>query len=71
MEDDDRKKIQLIGILVTIPFVLSVPPIIGWAIGTWIDKKMDTGHIFMYIFIILGFVAAIREFIRIIKNIRQ
>jgi ATP synthase protein I len=67
-EENKRKTIRLIGIFVTIPFVLAVPPVIGWLIGTWLDKKFGTSHILMYVFLILGFIAGIREFYRIIKT---
>lgn len=56
------------AIYATIPFVLGVPPILGWFIGTWIDKWLHTGPFFMYVMIILGFIAAFREFYRIIKR---
>lgn len=57
-----------LGIFVTIPFVLAVPPVLGWFIGTWIDEKLGTKPVFMYIMIALGFAAAVREFYRIIKR---
>lgn len=67
-EDEERKRARLIGVYITIPFVLAVPPIIGWAIGNWLDKKFDTSPFLMYSLIILGIVAGIREFYRIIKR---
>lgn len=67
-EDEERKRLQLIGIYMTIPFVLAVPPIMGWWIGTWIDKKLETSPFFMFILIGLGIAAGIREFYRILKK---
>ena len=57
-----------IGIFVTIPFVLATPPILGWFIGQWLDKKLATEPYLMYILVILGFVAGFRELYRIIKR---
>ena len=51
-----------------VPFVLSVPPVIGWALGTYLDGVFDSRPYLMYAFVILGFVAAYREFFRIIKD---
>jgi ATP synthase protein I len=69
MEDDDnQKRIRQVGAFVTIPFVLAIPPIIGWFIGDWIDKKWGTGPYLMLLFLGLGFAAGIKEFIRILKR---
>jgi ATP synthase protein I len=57
-----------LGVFVTIPFVLALPPIAGWVIGSWIDKHYNTTPVWMYIFLVLGFVAGIRECYRIIKR---
>lgn len=66
--DKKPNGLQQIGIFVTIPFVLSVPPIVGWFIGKWLDKKLDTAPYLMYVFIILGFLAGALECYRIIKE---
>lgn len=57
-----------IGVMITIPFVLAVPPALGWLIGSWLDKYFNTSPILMYLFIVLGFVAGFREVYRIIKR---
>ena len=57
-----------IGVFMTIPFVLAVPPILGWLIGSWLDTKIDTAPYLMFIFIALGFIAGVRETIRLIKR---
>lgn len=67
-EDNNRKKLRQIGAFVTIPFVLAIPPVIGWFIGDWLDKKWDTSPYLMIIFLLLGFTAGIREFIRILNR---
>lgn len=61
-------KYQQIGAFATIPFVLLVPPIIGWLLGRWIDKKIDSHPFFMYTMILLGFAAGVRECYKIIKK---
>lgn len=66
--DDERKNLRQIGIYVTIPFILAVPPILGWLIGRWLDEKLNTEPYLMYGLIVLGFVAGFRELIRIIKR---
>ena len=67
-DEETRKRIKMIGIYMTIPFVLAVPPIISWAIGSWLDNKLGTSPFLVILFLILGFIAGGREFYRIIKK---
>ena len=67
-EDENSKRVRMVGVFVTLPFVLAVPPVIGWLIGSWIDNYLDTSNFFMFLFIILGFVAGAREFYRILTK---
>jgi len=66
--DDKQKRARQIGAYITIPFVLAVPPILGWFIGDWLDSKLGTRPYLMYLFLVLGFVAGFRELYRIIKK---
>ena len=56
------------GILGTIPFLLAVPPIAGVFIGKWIDGKAGTSPAFTIVFVILGFLAGIREVANVMKK---
>lgn len=67
-KDNDEGSFRRIGIFVTIPFVLAVPPVLGWLLGRWLDRKLDTAPYLMYGLIVLGFVAGFRELYRIIKQ---
>ena len=57
------------GLAITIPMVLASGPLIGWFIGTWLDKKLGTTPWIFIILLILGVVASVRETIKIIKEI--
>lgn len=57
-----------LGVFLTIPFVLAVPPVLGWYIGSWLDELFGVKPYLMYVLIILGFVAGFREFYRIINR---
>jgi ATP synthase protein I len=67
-KDDNERRIQQLGAFVTIPFVLSVPPVIGWLIGHWLDGFFGTAPYLMYMCILLGLFAGGREFYRIVKR---
>lgn len=70
MADDDKKRERaaLVVSYMTLPFVLAVPPIIGWAIGFWLDKQLNTKPWFMYGLLVVGLIAGVREFYRIVKK---
>ncbi len=57
-----------LGVFITVPFLLAIPPVLGWLIGRWLDEKLHTQPYLMYLLIILGFVAGFRELYRIIKQ---
>lgn len=67
-ERGERKEAKLIGLVMTMPFALSLPPIVGWYLGTWIDKHWGTAPYAMWTLLVLGFVAGARECYRIIKK---
>lgn len=68
---NEKNRLQQIGVLVTIPFVLAVPPLLGWALGHWLDKHLNTDPYLMYLFLALGIGAGVRECYRIIKQFGQ
>jgi ATP synthase protein I len=68
-KDDERYRwARQAGVLSTIPFLLAVPPIAGVLIGKWIDQRAGTTPAFTIVFVILGFVAGIREVANAIKK---
>jgi len=68
MENDDQKRVRQVGVFVTLPFVLGVPPVIGWWIGSHIDKWGGTSPYFLFICLALGFAAGFRELYRLVKQ---
>ena len=57
-----------IAIFATIPFVLAVPPIVGWYAGTWLDEHLGTAPYLMISLIILGLLGGFKELIRLIRD---
>lgn len=70
MDDDpnDRKALQRVGVLITIPFVLALPPMIGWWVGHWIDNQFNLTPYGAYGLLFLGFFAGARECYRLVKK---
>jgi ATP synthase protein I len=67
-EEDKGKALRRFGAYITIPFVLAVPPVIGWFIGSWLDKMLGTEPYIMYTGLLLGFASGFLEFYKIIKK---
>ena len=68
-KDAFYSQVKQLGILTTIPIILLVGPAIGFFLGTWIDRKAHSYPWFTIVFVFLGFVAAGREIVRLLKQI--
>lgn len=68
---EDQKYLKVVVEATSIPFVLLGGPLVGFLMGSFIDKKFNTGKLFLVIFVILGFIAAIKETILIIKRVQK
>ena len=44
---------------------------VGFFIGSFLDQKLGSGKVFLILFLILGFIAAIKETIFIIKRVQK
>jgi len=55
----------------SIPMLLLTGSLVGYFIGFWLDGQWGTDPWLTVVFIVLGFVAGVRETIRIIKLIQR
>lgn len=60
-----------VGLLTAVPFVLAIAPLIGYFVGSFLDRKLGTGPVFMIILIVLGFVAGARQVYRLVQLASQ
>jgi ATP synthase protein I len=68
--EKDPKKVtawRQVGLLTTIPFILALAPIVGYLLGQYLDNRFHTRPWLGIILLGLGFVAGVRETIKIIK----
>lgn len=63
-----RSELRQLGLLGTIPMLLAAGPLIGFFIGRWLDSKLGTEPFLMILFLVMGFGAAVKETIKIIKE---
>ncbi len=60
-----------LSLLLAIPALLTVGPLVGLFIGKYLDKWLNTEPYLMYLFIVLGFVAAGKEVYGIVKRVSE
>jgi len=70
-EERNRKRMQVLATYVTLPFVLGIPPIVGWYLGSLFDKYFETKPYGMYILLVLGMIGGVREFYRIVTKYKD
>ena len=70
-KDNNLKYLKVVLEATSIPFVLLGGPIVGFFIGSFLDDKFGSGKAFLLIFVVLGFIAAIKETILIIKRVQK
>jgi ATP synthase protein I len=72
-EDPDPKYsiARVVGLLGTIPLILAVAPLVGYFLGSLLDRWLHTGWVLRLVFLGLGFVAGIREMLRLLKAARH
>jgi ATP synthase protein I len=67
-KEKDYNWARQMGLLSTIPFLMAVPPIAGLLIGRYLDKRFNATPVLTIIFLLLGFVAGVREVRNVIRK---
>ncbi len=68
-KDAIYSQVKQLGVLTAVPIILLVGPLVGYAVGGWIDRRFQVFPWFTVLFLILGFTAAAREIIRLLKQV--
>ena len=56
-----------VGLLSSIPFILALAPIVGYFLGQYLDSRFRTAPWLSIVLLVLGFVAGVRETVKIVK----
>ena len=48
---------QSVGVMGTIGWSVSIPMLCGIFLGRWIDNRLDSAHVFMLFFMLVGLIA--------------
>ena len=68
-KDSYLLQVKQIGALTAVPIILLVGPVSGYFVGDWLDHKFRSYPWFTVLFLALGFVAAGREVVRLLKQV--
>ncbi|MDO8682123.1 MAG: AtpZ/AtpI family protein [Armatimonadota bacterium] len=71
MAGQDYKWMRKAGLASSIGLLFVVSIVMGWAFGSWLDKKLGTTPWLMLVFTILGIVAGFVEMIRIAQQLAK
>jgi ATP synthase protein I len=55
-------------LLLSVPFALAIPPIVGWFLGGWMDEFFGTSPYVAYFLLVAGSIAGFREVYRLIRR---
>ncbi len=69
--DDKYRAARVIGLLGTIPLILAAAPLVGYGLGYLLDRWLHTGWVLRLVFLGLGFVAGVREMLRLLARARR
>ena len=61
-------QVKQLGILTTVPIILLIGPVVGFWIGGWVDRKINTYPWVTIILTLMGFLASGREVARLLKE---
>ncbi len=71
MRENRRRWIRNVGLASTIPWVLVISILIGYALGSWLDRVFGTEPWLMLAFTILGAAGGFIEVFRIVLRISK
>ena len=68
-KDAFYSQVKQIGALTAVPIILVVGPLAGYFLGNWADSRFRVYPWGTILFLVLGFVASVREIIRLLKQV--
>jgi ATP synthase protein I len=62
---------RVVALLGMVPLILAISPLVGFGMGYLLDRWLHTGQVLRLVFLGLGFVAGVREMLRLLKRSRR
>jgi len=61
MTKEQARLARQVGLLTAIPFILLAGPVLGYLVGSWLDRKLGTEPILLIVLLLVGLAASGRE----------
>ena len=71
MPENQRKWMRGAGLASSIGLVLVIATVIGYVIGSWLDRKFHTAPWLMFVFTLMGIIAGFIQIFRIANDISK
>ena len=71
MPNSPFSSLRQLGLLLAIPAMMVIAPLIGLFAGQWVDRRFHCSPWGSLVGLILGFVAAVREILLMIRKSRE
>jgi F0F1-type ATP synthase assembly protein I len=62
---------RVAGALGGVPLILATGPLVGYFAGRWLDGRLGTAPWLQFVFLGLGFAAAVRAIVRLVRRARK
>jgi F0F1-type ATP synthase assembly protein I len=63
--------VRLVGTLGSVPLMLGAGPLVGYFFGRWLDRRLGTWPWLQFVFLALGFAAAVRYIVRLLRMVQK
>ncbi len=70
-KDSKYRSARVVSQLGLIPLILAVSPLVGFGMGYLLDQWLGTGQVLRLVFLGLGFIAGVREMIRLLRRAQK
>jgi F0F1-type ATP synthase assembly protein I len=67
MSKEQARLARQVGLLTAIPFILLAGPVLGFLVGSWLDRKLGTEPILLIVLLLVGLAASGRETYKLIQ----
>jgi len=70
-KEDFYKGVKIIGFVTFIPFILAAGPLTGYFVSSFLLKKFNLSFNYVFLGVLLGFLVAITEIIKILRAVAR
>ena len=61
--------LESLGALAGIGFTIAIPPVAGAILGSYLDHRLNTGHLFLLLGLLLGLISGIYGAYRLVSRV--